>query len=135
MLAKRLLVAEDDGEIRQAMIDMLEFSDYEVRTVRNGVDALATLDQWRPDAIILDMLMPEMDGPTFLKELGARGLGDIPVILLSAMRDLAARAATLPVAGVIAKPFDVEELLDALERLWSADEANYDHGQERATQL
>ena len=112
-------MVEDDGEIRQAVLDMLEFSGYEVRTVRHGVDALATLDQWRPDAIILDMLMPEMDGPTFLDALRARGQDDIPVLLLSAMRDLAARAATLSVAGVIAKPFDVDELLAALEQIWT----------------
>jgi two-component system response regulator MprA len=127
-------VAEDDSEIRQAVIDMLEFSGYEVRTAPNGAQALDTLDRWRPDAIILDMLMPEMDGPTFLKSLRARGKDDIPVILLSAMRDLAERAATLPIADVIAKPFDVDELLVALERLWAADQANFGRGQESATQ-
>ena len=116
----RVLVAEDDSEIRQALIDMLEFSDYDVRTVSDGVEALAVLDHWRPDVIVLDMLMPEMDGPTFLAALQTRGDADIPVLLLSAMRDLEEHAATLPVAGVVAKPFDVDELLVALEQIWLA---------------
>lgn len=117
-MARRILVAEDDGEIRQALIDMLEFTGYAVRTVANGAEALVMLDTWRPDAILLDMLMPEMDAPAFLAALRARDQGDIPILLVSAMRDLAAQAAVLDVAGFVAKPFDVDELLASLDRLW-----------------
>lgn len=117
-MARRILVAEDDGEIRQALIDMLEFTGYAVRTVANGAEALIMLGTWRPDAILLDMLMPEMDAPAFLAALRAREQGDIPIVLVSAMRDLAAQAAVLDVAGFVAKPFDVDELLASLDRLW-----------------
>jgi two-component system response regulator MprA len=120
MLAvRRVLVAEDDAEIRQALADMLEYSGYETRAVANGAEALALLAFWRPDAIVLDMRMPEMDGPTFLDRLHARpGDAAIPIVLLSALRDLEARAAGLPVAVVVAKPFDVDDLLSALESAW-----------------
>ena len=117
-MTRRILIAEDDGEIRQALADMLDFAGYAVRAAANGVEALAVLDDWRPDAILLDVLMPEMDAPAFLAELRARGQADIPILLISALRDLAERAASLPVAGSIAKPFDVDELLAALARLW-----------------
>jgi CheY-like chemotaxis protein len=112
-------VAEDDAEIRQALADMLEYSGYETRAVANGAEALALLAFWRPDAIVLDMRMPEMDGPTFLDRLHARpGDAAIPIVLLSALRDLEARAAGLPVTVVVAKPFDVDDLLSALESAW-----------------
>jgi CheY-like chemotaxis protein len=112
-------VAEDDTEIRQALTDMLEFSDYETRAVANGAEALSLLASWRPDVIVLDMLMPEMDGPTFLKQLQTRPEdATIPIVLLSALRDLETRAAGLPVAAIVAKPFDVDDLLSALERVW-----------------
>jgi two-component system response regulator MprA len=116
---RRILVAEDDSEIRQALVDMLEFSGYDVRAVANGAEALAMLAAWRPDAIVLDMLMPEMDGPTFLHHLHADdAIAAIPILLLSALRDLEARSADLHVASVVAKPFDVDDLLTALDCLW-----------------
>jgi two-component system OmpR family response regulator len=119
MAARQILVAEDDREIRQALADMLEFSGYDVRTVANGAEALFALDTWRPDAIILDMLMPEMDGPAFLEHLHAsEERASIPVLLLSALRDLEARSTGLPVAAIVAKPFDVDDLLAALEGIW-----------------
>ena len=118
-MARRILVAEDDSEIRQALADMLEFSGYDVRTVANGAEALAVLDTWRPDAVVLDMLMPEMDGPTFLHNLHANAeLAAIPIVLLSALRDLETRSANLHVTSVVAKPFDVDDLLSALDHLW-----------------
>jgi two-component system response regulator MprA len=118
--ARRILVAEDDSEIRQALMDMLEFSGYEVRAVANGAEALAVLKSWLPDAIVLDMLMPEMDGPTFLEHLQANETyAPIPILLLSALRDLEARSVGLPVASIVAKPFDMDDLLAALERIWA----------------
>lgn len=63
--------------------------------------------------------MPEMDGSAFLTALQARGQGDIPVLLLSALRDLASRATLLPVAAIVAKPFDMDDLLGALEGFWA----------------
>lgn len=118
MMARRVLVTEDDREIRLALTDMLELSGYEVRTAAHGLAALAVLDSWRPDAIVLDLLMPEMDGSTFLVALRERGRDDIPVLLLSALRDLATRATKLPVAAIVAKPFDMDDLLGALEKFW-----------------
>ena len=117
-MVKRILVTEDDREIRLALTDMLELSGYEVRTAPNGLAALAMLDTWRPDAIVLDLLMPEMDGSSFLTALRERGQEAIPVLLLSALRDLASRATLLPVAAIVAKPFDMDDLLGALEGFW-----------------
>jgi DNA-binding response OmpR family regulator len=67
------------------------------------------------------MLMPEMDGPTFLRKFHASDeLATIPIVLLSALRDLEARSAGLPVTAIVAKPFDVDDLLGILDRLWEA---------------
>ena len=118
MARRCILVVEDDAEIRQALVDILEYSEYAVVTAPDGAAALAGLARWRPDAILLDMLMPELDGPAFLAALQERGDPSVPILLLSAMRDLPARAADLPVVGYVAKPFDVGELLDALAALW-----------------
>lgn len=118
MEQRRILVVEDDGEIRQALEDILDFAGYTVYAAPHGAAALAALDEWQPDAILLDMLMPEMDGPTFLAALQARGDRAIPTLVLSAMRELPERAATLPVVGYIAKPFDVGDLLASLEAIW-----------------
>lgn len=119
-MARRVLVVEDDRDIRQAVADMLELSGYAVRTARHGGEALALLDEWWPGAIVLDILMPEMDGPAFLAALATReGAAAIPVVILSALRDLEERAAPLPGAAVVAKPFDLDDLLRALDRAWT----------------
>src|SRR4051794_22767199 len=81
--ARHLLVVEDDAEIRQVLGDILALTGYMVRVAANGAAGLALLAEERPDAILLDMVMPGMNGPAFLAALAARGVSPPPVILLS----------------------------------------------------
>lgn len=115
---RRVLVVEDDEVIRSVLVELLEFEGYEVRSAVDGREALTIVDEWRPDSIVLDLMMPRMDGWQFREEQRKRPeIRDVPVIVLSAGRHLPSRVAALEPAAVIEKPFDVEVVLQALKRL------------------
>ena len=107
-----VLVVDDDVEIRSVMWALLTDEGYHVRTAVNGRDALAILSSWCPDVILLDMMMPTMDGPTFLTiQQSNPKLRRIPVILVSAAHDLMRRVDGLAAADALAKPFQIDTLL------------------------
>ena len=83
---KRVLVVDDDASIRELLSTALEDDGYEVVPARNGEDALSVCERWRPDVIVLDLMMPVMDGWTFAKRL--HETDDIPIVVLSAANDL-----------------------------------------------
>jgi two-component system chemotaxis response regulator CheY len=114
----RVLVADDDPSIQGFLAEALTDEGYEVRTAANGREALTILREWRPDLILLDLMMPEMDGWTFRAEQRAMpSVSDVPVIVLSATRDLATKARDLDPAQVFSKPFDLESLLGTIAQL------------------
>lgn len=103
--------------IREALQTALEDAGLTVRTADHGRAALDTLDAWSPDLILLDLMMPVMDGWTFREAQRARpAAAHIPVIVLSAARNLAEVAESLRPAQVIRKPFDLEEVIAAVFR-------------------
>jgi two-component system, chemotaxis family, chemotaxis protein CheY len=116
---KRVLVVDDDASIRELLSTALEDDGYEVVPAINGEDALSVCERWRPDVIVLDLMMPVMDGWQFATELRARE-EDIPIVLLSAARDLKTHAKTLSAAEIIEKPFDLSELLPKIAKVASA---------------
>ena len=69
---KRVLVVDDDASIRELLSTALEDDGYEVVPAINGADALSVCERWRPDVIVLDLMMPIMDGWTFAKRLRPR---------------------------------------------------------------
>jgi DNA-binding response OmpR family regulator len=108
-------VVDDDDMIREALQTALEDAGLAVRTAEDGQAALDTLDAWRPDLILLDLMMPVMDGWAFREAQRARpAAARIPVIVLSAARGLDANAESLRAAKVIPKPFDLEEVIAAV---------------------
>lgn len=115
---RRILVVEDEEGISRVVADLLSDEGYAVRTAANGTEALALLRAWRPDAIVLDMMMPVMDGWAFRAAQRAlpNGLAAIPIVVLSAARDAAAHAAALGAAAAIPKPFDLDDVLTAVAR-------------------
>ncbi len=119
MAGKRILVVDDDPDIRELLFTALEDEGFEVVPAANGQEALATIRTFRPDVIILDLMMPVMDGWQFVKEMRARD-EDIPLVLLSAARDLPKHAKDLDAAEIIEKPFDLSELLPKIARVASA---------------
>ena len=116
---KRVLVVDDDPDIRELLFTALEDEGFEVVPAGNGQEALAVIQSFRPDVIVLDLMMPVMDGWQFARELRARD-EDIPIVLLSAARDLRTHAKALSAADIIEKPFDLAELLPKIARVASA---------------
>lgn len=113
-----ILVIEDDDAIRTLLVDVLTDEGYLVRAAPDGLAALALLESWSPHLIILDQLMPRMDGPTFRAEQRTRpAIAQIPVLLLSAARDLPEQATVLDVTATMPKPFNLDELVVTTARL------------------
>jgi two-component system response regulator MprA len=119
---RRVLVVDDDVSIQGFLVDALADEGYEVRTATNGQDALTILGAWHPDLILLDLMMPEMDGWKFReRQLALPDAAAIPVIVLSAMRDLTPKVRGLAPSRVFVKPFDLEELLSTIDELSAGD--------------
>lgn len=115
---KNILVVEDDDAIRTLLVDVLTDEHYTVRAAPDGLAALQILEKWSPHLIILDQLMPRMDGAAFRAEQRTRAaIAGIPVLLLSAARDLPAQATVLDVTATMPKPFNLDELLVVAARL------------------
>ena len=111
---KRVLVVDDDASIRELLVTALGDDGYEVVPATNGEDALAVCARWRPDVIVLDLMMPVMDGWTFAKRL--REHDDIPIVVLSAANDLERHAKSVGAADVVGKPFDLDQLIPKVAR-------------------
>jgi len=112
---KRILIVDDDPEIVGSLA-MLLAEKYEVGLASDGLTALQRMKSGDYDIILLDLLMPGLDGAGLLRELSTRS-DTIPVILLSAARDLEVRARDLKISHYIAKPFHIDALEAQIERL------------------
>jgi DNA-binding response OmpR family regulator len=115
----RVLVVEDDEHIAVALVDTLLDEGYDVESAPNGRAGLALLDRWTPHVIILDLMMPVMDGRSFraAQRRLAPSLARLPVIVLSGARDARARAEELGAVAAIAKPFDLDEVVRTVARV------------------
>jgi DNA-binding response OmpR family regulator len=112
----RVLVVDDDQVIRDTLATALADEGYAVRVAADGRAALQLLDEWLPDLIVLDLMMPIMDGPAFRSAQRALARAShVPVIVLSAAHNVQSRAAGLGASAVFAKPFDLISLLEAIE--------------------
>jgi CheY-like chemotaxis protein len=113
-----VLVVDDDPAIRELLILALEREEYEVRWASNGQEALWVLTGWRPAAILLDPVMPVMDGRTFrAHQLADQSLAAIPVLALSAEGQLWDAGSALYGGPLVSKPFNLQAVLAALETL------------------
>ena len=111
----RILVVDDDLAIRELLTDLLEGEGYAVIAAANGVEALDRAAIERPAAILMDLMMPVMSGAEATARLKANpSTGSIPVIAMSAGRNLAAIATTISADGFVAKPFDIDFFLDTI---------------------
>jgi len=111
MTSPLVLVVDDDPDILEAICDILDSESYRVARARNGAEALERVDAERPDVILLDLMMPVMDGVAFAKALRERPADrDVPILIISADGN-PQRAASVNARGYLAKPFDIEALL------------------------
>ena len=120
-LEERLvLIVDDDPDILQTLGLCLSTEGYRVVMASNGEEALDVLKTERPRVILLDLMMPVMDGWQFVAELEARGLRNAPLLILSADRAVRGHAMNLHASGYLAKPFDLDELLTKVQDLTCA---------------
>ncbi len=119
----RILVIDDDASIRSLLTDVLEVEGHSVRAAEDGYAGLRLLAAERPDCVVLDVMMPGMDGHEVLQRIRrSAGGGDLPVVMLTAAADDAQawQAWDEGVDYFLAKPFDPDELLTYLEFLFPA---------------
>jgi len=114
----RILVVDDDNAVREALRRSLTYNGYEVELAADGAEALAAIAVRHPDAVVLDVMMPKVDGLETCRRLRAAG-DEVPILVLTARDSVADRVAGLDVGAddYLPKPFALEELLARLRAL------------------
>jgi CheY-like chemotaxis protein len=108
-----VLVVDDESDIREAVSEVLADEGYEVLSAGNGAEALAQAREHHPNIVLLDLMMPGMNGWEFrAAQKGDPSLSDIPVIVLSAL----GRVSGLDADGYLQKPFELDDLLRTVRR-------------------
>ena len=118
MAGKRILVVDDDRAVRESLRRSLQFNGYEVETAADGAEALARVPTVRPDAIVMDVLMPRLDGLEATRALRHAG-SELPILVLTARDAVGDRVDGLDAGAddYLTKPFALEELLARLRAL------------------
>jgi CheY-like chemotaxis protein len=112
-----LLVVDDDPDIREALRLLLEADGYPVITASDGLDAQEKIaGHLHPALILLDLMMPRMDGEQFLGQLRATHDSSVPVVIMSGHGVLSEGAAHYAVQGSLTKPIDLDDLLNTVHR-------------------
>ena len=110
-----VLIAEDDPDLRDLVAMTLHDAGLEVEVARDGHEALARVAERRPDLVLLDMMMPVMDGRAFSAAL--RSTNDPPpIVVMTAVDRVAQSAEEVGAVSFLAKPFDIDELVDTVRR-------------------
>ena len=114
----RILLAEDERSLSKAVVALLEKNNYSVDAVYDGEEALNYIEAGNYDAVILDIMMPKLDGISALKEMRSRGY-NIPVLILSAKAEVDDKVRGLDSGAndYLTKPFSVKELLARLRAM------------------
>jgi DNA-binding response OmpR family regulator len=108
----RILIVEDETDMAMGLADNLQFESHEVTTAKDGAEALARVRGWNPDLVLLDIMLPKMDGFEVCKEIRAMGM-TMPILMLTARGQEIdkVRGLELGADDYITKPFGVRELL------------------------
>jgi two-component system, chemotaxis family, chemotaxis protein CheY len=115
---RRVLLIEDEDTISEVVADALMLEGYQVRRARNGREALEMLQEWLPQLILLDLMMPVMNGRAF-RAAQRQLMGDaanVPVTVLSGAREARARADELGAVEAMSKPFELNHVIEAVGR-------------------
>jgi excisionase family DNA binding protein len=115
-----ILIVDDDDNVREYVKANLELEGYTVREAANAEEGLKALEQESPDLILLDVMMPKVDGWEMLRRVQERhGVGSIPVVMFSGKADEASEdeAKARGARGFIGKPFDPRQLIESTKQL------------------
>lgn len=113
---RRVLVVDDDLALTDLLSMVFEDEGYEVRVATGGADALTFSEDWRPDLIVLDLMMQDMDGWAFRARQVRNHLAHVPVLILTATNTADGRLEDLG-APILAKPFQLDDLLAAVRQV------------------
>jgi CheY-like chemotaxis protein len=112
---QHILVVDDDPAIRDVVADILEISDYPVQTAVNGAEALEKIRRDQPAAVLLDLMMPVMNGWEFLRACRKEApCAHVPIVVMSAAREASDVADELGAQAFLAKPFELDAILSVV---------------------
>ena len=111
-----VLVVDDDADMIEVIELVLHDAGYATRSAMNGEQALAAVADAMPSLILLDMLMPVMNGWQFAREFRDRYGGEVPIVVATAAEHVHSRGNAIDAAGVLPKPFEVSDLLRLVAR-------------------
>jgi CheY-like chemotaxis protein len=113
---KDVLIVEDEESLCELLLDVLETEGHRARTAGNGLEALRKIEERRPQLILLDMMMPVMDGWQFIERLRASDQwSSIPVVVMTAVYDMSSLESRTGAKAILTKPFDIELIVDAVD--------------------
>lgn len=119
---KKILYAEDEPDVQTIVeLTVQTMSEYQIKICNNGKELLKCVSEFNPDLILLDVMMPEMDGPTTFRNLQSEeNTKDIPVIFMTAKAQVHEIEIfkEIGVVGIITKPFDPMNLCDEIQAIW-----------------
>lgn len=112
-----ILVVDDDPDILEALIEILAAEGFDVLAARHGQEALAQFSTRPPDLVLLDLMMPVMDGWEFASHMRKNpDWADVPILVLSADRNVGMKAREIGAIGYLSKPFELSSLLEVVTR-------------------
>lgn len=116
----RVMVIDDDPGVREILALALRAEGYDVEAAIDGAEGLVALARRRADVVLVDLRMPEVDGAAFCRQYAQRRDGGGPVILMTAMTGRTTHSDLPGVIETVEKPFDLDDVLDAVARVTTA---------------
>jgi DNA-binding response OmpR family regulator len=111
-VTRRILIVEDQADVAQLIDVVLKGEGYTVAIARDGAQGLMLARDWKPDLILMDIMLPGVDGGTLISRLRQEEeTAELPIIAMSASRTLRDRTGELEADALLSKPFDVDALL------------------------
>ncbi len=118
-MPQTILVVEDEAQVRTLLAKLLEKNDYEVSTASDGLEAMKYLEESRPDLMLVDVMMPRLDGFSFVKAVRYHeGNRQIPIIFLTAKTDARSMIEGINVGAkfFLTKPFQIGDVLAKIRK-------------------
>jgi DNA-binding response OmpR family regulator len=121
-VTRRILIVEDQADVAQLIEVVLKGEGYTVAIARDGAQGLMLARDWKPDLILMDIMLPGVDGGTLISRLRQeKETAELPIIAMSASRTLRDRTGELEADALLSKPFDVDALLVQVQFLLTRD--------------
>jgi DNA-binding response OmpR family regulator len=116
-VSKRVLIVEDEQDVADLVADVLDLEGFEAQVARSGETALDDALTFHPDVVLLDLMMPGVDGFEVARRLQAHPeTNSLPIVVMTAMHDAPSRAQEVGTYLFLAKPFDIGDLIQTVER-------------------